>query len=153
MILYQKTEDPLVIVNSDQFLEWNSDSFYKSLLNPTYDGCILTFLQPDQNDIKWSYASVDNDSLVTEVAEKKWISPFATVGLYGWAKGSDFVLYAEQMIAKNIRTNNEFYVCPVYNEAIAAGKKARVSLCKGMWGLGVPEDLEKFRRDYLHELI
>jgi hypothetical protein len=96
---------------------------------------------------------VNNDGLVTEVAEKKWISPFATVGLYGWAKGSDFVQYAEQMIAKNIRTNNEFYVCPVYNEAIAAGKKARVSLCKGMWGLGVPEDLETFRRDYLHELI
>ena len=146
------SEDPLVIVNSDQFLEWNSDSFYKSLLNPTYDGCLLTFLQPNQNDIKWSYASVDNDSLVTEVAEKKWISPFATVGLYGWAKGSDFVQYAEQMIAKNIRTNNEFYVCPVYNEAIAAGKKVRVSLCKGMWGLGVPEDLETFRRDYLHEV-
>lgn len=145
------SDDPLVIVNSDQFLEWNPDSFYKSLLNPTYDGCILTFLQPDQNDVKWSYASVNNDGLVTEVAEKKWISPFATVGLYGWARGSDFVKSAEEMIAKNIRTNNEFYVCPVYNEAIAKGQKVRVSLCKGMWGLGVPEDLEKFRRDYLHE--
>lgn len=145
------SQNPLVIVNSDQFLEWNPDSFYKSLLNPTYDGCILTFLQPDPKDVKWSYASVNNDGLVTEVAEKKWISPFATVGLYGWARGSDFVSQAEQMIAKNIRTNNEFYVCPVYNEAIVAGQKVRVSLCKGMWGLGVPEDLEKFRRDYLHE--
>lgn len=145
------SENPLVIVNSDQFLEWNSDAFYKSLLNPTYKGCILTFLQPDTSDTKWSYASVNNDGLVTEVAEKKWISPFATVGLYGWAKGSDFVRYANQMIEKNIRTNGEFYVCPVYNEAIAEGQKIRVSLCKGMWGLGVPEDLEKFRRDYLDE--
>lgn len=145
------SENPLVIVNSDQFLEWNSDAFYKSLLNPTYNGCILTFLQPDTSDTKWSYASVNNDGLVTEVAEKKWISPFATVGLYGWAKGSDFVRYANQMIEKNIRTNGEFYVCPVYNEAIAEGQKIRVSLCKGMWGLGVPEDLEKFRRDYLDE--
>jgi hypothetical protein len=145
------SENPLVIVNSDQFLEWNPDSFYKSLLNPTYDGCILTFLQPDQNDIKWSYASINEENLVTEVAEKKWISPFATVGLYGWARGSDYVKFANQMIAKNIRTNGEFYVCPVYNEAILAGQKVRVSLCKGMWGLGVPEDLEKFLRDYLHE--
>jgi len=144
------SENPLVIVNSDQFLEWNSDSFYKSLLNPTYKGCILTFLQPDPADVKWSYAKVD-DSLVKEVAEKKWISPFATVGLYGWSKGSDFVFHAESMIAKNIRTNNEFYVCPVYNEAIAAGQKIRVSLCKGMWGLGVPEDLEKFHREYLQD--
>lgn len=145
------SENPLVIVNSDQFLEWNSDAFYKSLLNPTYNGCILTFLQPDTSDTKWSYASVNNDGLVTEVAEKKWISPFATVGLYGWAKGSDFVRYANQMIEKNIRTNGEFYVCPVYNEAIAERQKIRVSLCKGMWGLGIPEDLEKFRRDYLDE--
>jgi HAD superfamily hydrolase (TIGR01509 family) len=147
------SENPLVIVNSDQFLEWNPDAFYKSLLNPTYDGCILTFLQPDPSDIKWSYASINNDGLVNEVAEKKWISPFATVGLYGWARGSDFVRYANQMINKNIRTNGEFYVCPVYNEAISEGQKIRVSLCKGMWGLGVPEDLEKFRKDYLQEVI
>jgi hypothetical protein len=56
------------------------------------------------------------------------------------------------MINKNIRTNGEFYVCPVYNEAISEGQKIRVSLCKGMWGLGVPEDLEKFRKDYLQEV-
>lgn len=144
-------DEPLMIVNSDQYLEWSSDSFYKSLLNPEYDGCILTFYQPDPYDKKWSYAKINADNLVSEVAEKKWISPYATVGLYGWKRGSDFVRYAKQMISKNIRVNNEFYVCPVYNEAIQEGKQVRVKLCSGMWGLGVPEDLEKFKKEYLKE--
>jgi thiamine pyrophosphate-dependent acetolactate synthase large subunit-like protein len=63
---------------------------------------------------------------VSEVAEKKVISDNATVGVYFWKHGSDYVKYAEQMIAKNIRVNNEFYVCPVFNEAITDGKKIRV---------------------------
>lgn len=144
-------EDPLLIVNSDQYLEWNPDMFYKTLLNPEYDGNILTFYQPNTQDLKWSYAKVNEEGLVTEVQEKKWISPFATVGLYGWKKGRQFVYYAKQMIAKNIRVNNEFYVCPVYNESIADDHHVRVKLCSGMWGLGVPEDLEIFRREYLKE--
>lgn len=144
-------DDPLIIVNSDQFLEWKPDEFYKCLLNPFYDGVILTFYQPDPRDLKWSYAKISDDFIVTEVQEKKWIGPNATVGLYGWKRGSDFVKYSKQMIAKNIRTNDEFYVCPVYNELIQDKKIIRTKLCKGMWGLGVPEDLEKFRKDYLKE--
>jgi HAD superfamily hydrolase (TIGR01509 family) len=143
--------EPLLIINSDQYLVWNPDVFYKALMNPTYDGEILTFYQPDPRDKKWSYAKVSEEGLVSEVAEKVWISPYATVGLYGWKRGSDFVRYAKQMIAKNIRVNNEFYVCPVYNESIATGQKVRVLLCRGMWGLGVPEDLEKFRKEFLRE--
>lgn len=143
--------EPLLIINSDQYLEWNPDVFYKCLLNPAYDGAILTFYQPDPYDLKWSYAKVNEEGLVTEVQEKKWISPYATVGLYGWKRGSDFVKYAKRMIQKNIRVKNEFYVCPVYNEAIQDGQHVRVKLCSGMWGLGVPEDLEKFRREFLKE--
>lgn len=144
-------DDPLLIINSDQYLVWTPDIFYNTLMNPKYDGSILTFYQPNQEDKKWSYARLSEEGLVSEVAEKVWISPYATVGLYGWKRGADFVRYAKQMIAKNIRVNNEFYVCPVYNESIAEGGQHRVLLCRGMWGLGVPEDLEKFRRDFLHE--
>jgi beta-phosphoglucomutase-like phosphatase (HAD superfamily) len=145
------TEDPLVIANSDQFLEWDQNEFYRSLTNPTYDGCISVFEQKDPNDIKWSYSKLNEKGLVTEVAEKKYISPWATTGIYGWKKGSDFVTFAEQMISKKIRVNNEFYVCPVYNEAINSGKSIRNLLCKKIWGLGVPEDLEVFLNSYVDE--
>lgn len=144
-------DEPLIIANSDQFMDWNPDRFYRSLLNPNYDGSIVTFYQPNPYDVKWSYAKISPDDTITEVQEKKWISPYATVGIYGWKRGNDFVRYAKEMIAKNIRVKNEFYVCPVYNEAIQDGKMIRGNLCSGMWGLGTPEDLEVFQRNYLKE--
>jgi HAD superfamily hydrolase (TIGR01509 family) len=138
------TSNPLIIANSDQHLEWNSDALYYSLLHPNIDGMISTFTQRDPSDIKWSYAKTDIHQNVIEVAEKKYISSNASTGIYGWSKGSDFVQFAESMIQQNIRVNNEFYVCPVYNEAIKIGSKIRVLECEKMWGLGVPKDYELF---------
>ena len=79
------------------------------------------------------------------VREKEVISNEATVGIYNYKHGSDFVKYAHQMIEKNIRVNNEFYVAPVYNEMIEAGKKIVYNnVGTSMYGLGVPEDLKYF---------
>ena len=141
-------ELPIVIVNSDQYLEWDADSFYTSLLNPTYDGVISTFYSPDPSDTKWSFVELDENTLITKVAEKIWLGPNATTGIYGWKRASDFILYTEKMIQKNIRVNNEFYVCPVYNEAIQDSKKIRLVECKKLWGLGVPNDLDNFLNNY-----
>lgn len=141
-------ELPLVIVNSDQYLEWNADSFYTSLLNPRYDGIISTFYSPDPSDTKWSFVELDENMLITKVAEKIWLGPNATTGIYGWKRASEFILYTEQMIKKNIRVNNEFYICPVYNEAIQDSKKIRSFESKKLWGLGVPDDLEYFLNNF-----
>tara|TARA_Y100000589_G_C27175435_1_gene638512 strand:- start:1104 stop:1286 length:183 start_codon:yes stop_codon:yes gene_type:complete len=54
------------------------------------------------------------------------------------------VKYAKQMIAKDIRTNGEFYVCPVFNEAIADGLKIKTFDVEKIWGIGTPEDLQNF---------
>ena len=91
-----------------------------------------------------------DDGFVTEVAEKKPISDIATTGIYYWKHGSDYVKYAEQMIANNTRVNNEFYVCPVFNELILDDGKVRVKTIdeSGMWGLGTPEDLTHFLTNY-----
>jgi HAD superfamily hydrolase (TIGR01509 family) len=145
-------DEPFVMINSDQYLDINIDDFYDALLNPAFNGVISTFWQPDQTDLKWSYAALDAEGLVVDVREKQWIGPNATTGLYGWRRGADFVRYAEQMIAKNIRVNGEFYAAPVYNEAIADGAKVRTQLCKTMYGLGVPADLEYFIANYKKSL-
>ena len=105
------------------------------------DGGIITF---ESTHPKWSFAKLGQDGFVSEVAEKNPISNLATVGIYYWSHGSDYVKYAEQMIQKNIRVNNEFYVCPVFNEAIGDGKKIRVKNIDRMWGLGTPEDLRHY---------
>ena len=134
-------DEPLLIANSDQFVEWDSNEFMYSMVADNVDGGILTF---EATHPKWSFAKLGNDGFVSEVAEKKPISNIATAGIYYWTHGSNYVKYAEQMIEKDIRTNNEFYVCPVYNEAIQDGKKVKIFQIEKMWGLGTPEDLEVF---------
>ena len=136
---------PLVMANSDQFVEWNSNECMYAFSADSIDGGILTFKATHP---KWSYAKLDEDGFVSEVAEKKVISDEATVGIYYWRHGSDYVKYAEQMIEKNIRTNGEFYTCPVFNEAIGDGKKIRVKNIDKMWGIGTPEDLNYFLDNY-----
>jgi HAD superfamily hydrolase (TIGR01509 family) len=132
---------PLVMANSDQFLEWDSNEFMYKMIEQKVDGGIVSF---QATHPKWSFAKVDEYGYVTEVAEKNPISDIATVGVYYWAKGSDYVKYAEQMISKNIRTNNEFYTCPVFNEAIADCKQIKTFHIDNMWGIGTPEDLNYF---------
>lgn len=138
---YIDNDSPLIMANSDQIVEWNSRQFIYDLMTKNADGGIATFKSTHP---KWSYAKIDQTGLVTEVAEKKPISDMATVGIYYWKHGSDFVKYAKQMIEKNIRTNNEFYVCPVFNEAIADKKRIFTSDIKKMWGVGTPEDLNYY---------
>ena len=134
-------DEPLVMANSDQFVEWDSNEFMYSMIADNIDGGMLTF---EATHPKWSFAKLDDKGFVSEVAEKKPISNIATVGVYYWTKGSDYVKYAEQMIDKDIRTNNEFYVCPAYNEAIEDNKKIKFFPIKKMWGLGTPEDLDTY---------
>lgn len=134
-------EFPLIMANSDQIVDWSSREFIYSMHSKNADGGIATF---KSSHPKWSYARIDEFGLVSEVAEKKPISDDATVGIYYWRHGSDFVKYAEQMIDKNIRINNEFYVCPVFNEAIEDGKKIYAIPVRNMWGIGTPEDLQLY---------
>ena len=138
---YINNDEPLVIANSDQFVEWDSNEFMYKMIEQKVDGGILTFKATHP---KWSFVKVNEYGYVTEVAEKNPISDIATVGIYYWDKGSDYVKYAEQMIEKNIRTNNEFYTCPTFNEAIGDGKKIKTFNIEKMWGLGTPEDLKHY---------
>jgi HAD superfamily hydrolase (TIGR01509 family) len=134
-------DNKLLIVNSDQYVEWNSNQVMYAFNNDEIDGGIVTF---ENTHPKWSYVRLDQQGFVSEVAEKKVISNKATVGMYYWRKGSDFCRYAHQMIDRNIRVNNEFYVAPVYNQAIADRLKIRIKDIDKMWGLGTPEDLNTY---------
>jgi HAD superfamily hydrolase (TIGR01509 family) len=138
-------DNPLLMANSDQFVEWNSNECLYAFTADAIDGGIVSFKATHP---KWSFAKIGDDGFVTEVAEKNPISDNATVGIYFWKKGSDYVKYAEQMISNNIRTNGEFYVCPVFNEAIQDDKKIRVKQIEKMWGIGTPEDLNYFLEHY-----
>ena len=141
-------QHPLLIANSDQFVEWDSNEFMYHMSSHNIDGGLLTFTNTHP---KWSYVRINSLGVAEEVAEKKVISDIASVGIYYWKTGADYVKYAEQMITKNIRTNNEFYVCPVYNEAIQDKKIIKTYNVDNMWGLGTPEGLLYFQDNYKNE--
>jgi len=142
---YIDNEKPLLIANSDQFINWDQNEAMYYFTTTEADGGILTF---ESSHPKWSYARLDESGLVDLVAEKEPISQNATVGVYYWKKGEDYVNYAEKMIDSDKRVNNEFYVCPVYNEAITDGKKILIKNVEKMWGIGTPEDLNYFLSSY-----
>lgn len=139
------TDAPLMIANSDQYVDIAVDPYVDALAARKLDGQIMT-MQAD--DPKWSFAALDANGLVTHVAEKQAISTHATVGIYNFARGQDFVAAAERMIARDLRVNNEFYVAPVYNDMIAQGMRIGVHDIgregSGMHGLGIPADLDLF---------
>jgi HAD superfamily hydrolase (TIGR01509 family) len=142
---YIDSDAPLFFANSDQFVEWDSNEFFYKMNETDADGGIVTFKATHP---KWSFAKIDDNGIVTEVAEKNPISDLATVGFYYWKHGSDFVKYAEQMITNNVRVNGEFYVCPVFNQAIDGGKVIRTFDVPKMWGTGTPEDLKYYLENY-----
>ena len=117
---YIDPESPLMIANCDQIMKWNQKEFESWLVSSNLDGAMFVFFK---DTTAYSYVEVDENGIAIRTAEKQVISNHATTGIYVWTKGVDFIWAAEQMIRKNVRVNNEFYVCPVYNENIARGDR------------------------------
>ncbi|MEH6649119.1 MAG: glycosyltransferase family 2 protein [Motiliproteus sp.] len=142
---YIENDTPLMIANSDQWIDADINTYLNDMVSRNLDGSMLTM---KANDPKWSYAKVNSYGLVSEVVEKVVISDEATVGVYNFSKGTDFCRYADHMIDKNIRSNGEFYVAPVYTFMAQGGAKVGVynigQEADGMYGLGIPSDLECF---------
>lgn len=140
------SSDPLMLANCDQWVDVDMDDYLAAMDRDNSDGLIMTFWADHP---KWSYCRMA-DGLVREVVEKQVISNEATVGIYNFAHGGDFVWAAEEMIRKELRVNGEFYVAPAYNQLIDSGRKVRVYNIgkdgQGMYGLGTPSDLETFLR-------
>lgn len=137
-------DEDLLIANSDQIIEYQPQNFSLIKNLTDCDSIVFTFnaVHP-----KWSFVKVNSRGFVTEVAEKKPISNIATCGIYWYRKGSDFVKYAESMIEKEIKVNNEYYIAPVYNELIQDGKTLIPFYVNQMWGIGTPEDLNNYLKN------
>ena len=142
---YINNDEPLLIANSDQIVEMNISDFIDDCSVRQLDGSILTFIDKHK-DPKWSFAKINENNLVTEVQEKVVISVFATVGIYLYSKGRDFVNYSIDLIIENERVNGEFYTCPTYNYAIKENAKIGIYNIdyKQMHGIGTPEDLDLY---------
>jgi NDP-sugar pyrophosphorylase family protein len=141
-------EKEVLVANGDQFIATSLEPFYAACREPGVDGCLLTFTATHP---RWSFAKTDAEGRVIAVAEKRPISKQATAGLYYFRRGKDLVAAAERMLLKGLTTGGQFFVCPVYNEMILAGKNIRTHhLPEGtMHSLGTPEDLDVFMKYHL----
>jgi NDP-sugar pyrophosphorylase family protein len=138
----------IMVANGDQFIGTSLNPFYAACRQPGIDGCILTFTATHP---RWSFAKTDAAGKVVAVAEKRPISKQATAGLYYFRRAGDLIEASERMILKGLTTSGQFFVCPVYNEMILAGKNIRTHhLPEGaMHSLGTPEDLDVFMKYHL----
>lgn len=138
-------DTPLLIANSDQIVNFDPQDFVDDCFRRNLDGSILTF-EDKARDPKWSFARIGVDELVLEVKEKQAISTFATVGIYLFRRGADFVDAAIEMMLQQDRVNNEYYTCPTYNYLIRDRKRIGIYNVapEAMHGIGTPEDLAAY---------
>lgn len=133
--------DELIIANSDQWIKWDIKDFLHVVHAADADGAMPIFNNPEREN-KWSFVSIDDSGNINEVRAKDAFTPHAVVGIYYFKTGMNFIRYGTRMIELNKRVNNEFYVCPVYNEMIADGAKVVSYYVDHMVALGTPVDYE-----------
>jgi NDP-sugar pyrophosphorylase family protein len=103
---------PLIITNSDQIFEWNKEKYLNYLFDSNTDAdVVVTSADTD----KFSYIQLDENNFGIKLTEKKVISNNALVGIHYWKKGKYFVESGKELINKNIRSKNEFYISLSYN--------------------------------------
>jgi len=115
-------DEPLLIVSANQLLDINYESFASSMNDSNNDAGTVIF---DSVHPRYSYVVLEKD-IVVEASEKNPISRNATAGVY-WFKNTAFFTDAvKQMIRKDARVDNMFYICPSFNELILRGMKIGV---------------------------
>lgn len=136
---------PVVVANSDQYVNVSIDTFYEKLVASDAVGCIMTM---NDDDPKWSFVRLNDQGHVSAVREKEVISNEATVGIYGFKKAQYMFDAIDEMKELNDRVNGEFYVAPAYNYLIASGHAIDIfntgDVRNVMFGLGIPRDYEFF---------
>ena len=140
---YIDNEEPMMIANSDQIVDYPIDTYLEA--GKDKDGLIMTVKADGAN---FSYLLHDEAGRVTLVREKEKISDEATVGIYNFTRGSDYVRFAKKMIEEEMRIKGEYYVAPVYNLLIEAGRHIGYhnvgTFEETMHGLGTPEELNAY---------
>ena len=137
-------DEPLIITNCDQRLDWESEKFM-NFINDELDGVVITF---DNDNPKNSFAIVGEDGFISELVEKKAVSRNALIGIHYWKKGSDFVFSGNMLLNEYKKKNKlECYVSESYNFLIENGKKFKCYEIPAneFISLGTPYDLSIYQ--------
>lgn len=133
--------DPLVIYNCDQIINWNSNDFVNFTKNKNPDAALVLY---DSEDPKNSFAEIKNKKIV-RLAEKKVISNHALIGFHYWKNGSDFVASAERRLSKfQPEGKAECFISETFNYLEGKTIFPYHIANSNFIPLGTPEDVAKY---------
>ena len=145
------TDAPLVISACDNGIDVSASDFERA--SDGVDAVIFTFRNNEAvlaNPRAYGWIRTEGTT-VTGVSIKQPISgtpmaDHAVVGTFWFRRGSDFVRYADEMIAANDRINGEFYVDQVFGYFVKAGLKVRVLEVSRYLCWGTPAEYENYEQ-------
>ncbi len=134
-------DEPLVIFNCDQFINWNAEDFLKVLRAKDPDAAVVLY---NSRDPKNSFAEII-DGKVVRMVEKKAISEHALIGFHYWKKGSDFVASANKLMEKfRLNGRPECYISETFNYMYKPDILPYHISANEYIPLGTPEDVAKY---------
>lgn len=109
---YINNDDPLIILNCDQKINWDPIDFLNFIDNTKCDGAVVVF---NSNDDKYSYAKTIKNKII-DIQEKIVISNNALAGIHYWKHGKDFIESAEKLLNLYYKKNiKECYISNTYS--------------------------------------
>ncbi|MBD9576217.1 glycosyltransferase family 2 protein [Pseudomonas sp. PDM23] len=113
-------DDELLIINCNELLDGSLRDIIGGFRNDQCDAGVVVFksLHP-----RYSFVRMNAEGYVTEAAEKNPISNHAVAGLYWFDRGAVFVEAVKEMIRKDAKVNDAFYIAPALNELVLLHKK------------------------------
>ena len=124
------------------------------------DAIIFTFknhVSSKQNPQMYGWVNTDEEKAI-EISVKKQISEtpendHAIVGTFFFKNVDLFKKGYQQLISKNVRINNEFYVDSLMNELILLGYNVKIFEVKDYICWGTPNDYKTFKywQSYFHK--
>lgn len=145
-VLERWADDPLIVSNSDQVLEWSFEDFWRTCRDR--DGCVLTYRPYEDVRIgapdKHSFARLDDSGRVLELKEKVVLGPDALVGVHYFRTARLFFEAYEHMQARDMRApNGELYLSMAYQALLDLGRDVgihRLPAESKFHPVGTPED-------------
>lgn len=118
---YINSDEELILLSIDELLDVNPANIVNAFRTRQSDAGVVSFMSIHP---RYSFARIDDDDdYVSEVAEKKPISKNALASFYYFKRGSDFIECAKNIIRKDSRTNDAFFISQTMNEMILKQKK------------------------------
>lgn len=117
---YIDNDEELVLVAIDELIETNPGEMIESFRKEQCDAGVVSFRSVHP---RYSFAKIDGNGLVSEVAEKKPVSKNALASFYYFKTGHDFVECAKSVVRKDSKVNNDFYISQTMNEMILRQKR------------------------------